>query len=548
VIHRLGIPAGLRRYQDAVRTLRPALDNRYGAGSADDMLKLLAALADAAAPMQRLLGTAYRPVQAYLTALSENLDTLGLSDSYRQDPAGSQLLEALAEMRAAADRRSSPVNWAGFRGWLRRNLERAHFRMPEQSSDVTVMDYAGSRLQRFDAVIVAGTHREQLPGALVNPAIFNDAVRHEFGLPSVTDARNELFYDFRRLLQSAPRVLITLRREQHGDPLVASPWVERIRSFHRLAYGDPLAARELTALRAAHPPICRIETGPLPCTHGYPRVAAPDLIPATLSASSYQCLLDCPYQFYARHGLALAPFEDIDEDIDKAEYGTHVHRILQAFHCGESGLPGPLDVPLTATSLTRAQALMQEITDAVFAADERHSFGTRAWRYRWQRIIPHYLAWQLEHASTWQVQACEQRRQRSLDETSGPTLTGKLDRIDHDGDGCAIIDYKTGVLPKMADILAGEKIQLPFYALLSEAPVKQALYLRLDDASADAKHCLDGPALVELSAQNGARLTTLYRQLRSGTRMPAWGNRLTCERCEMAGLCRREYWNESELQ
>ncbi len=548
VIQRLAIPAGLRRYQDAVRKLHSTLDDRYGAGSADAMQKLLTALTDAAAPLQRLLGTAHRPAHDYLTALSASLDALGLSDNYRQDPAGLQLLDALAEMRTAAGGRSSPLNWTGFRGWLRRNLERAHFRPASQSPGVTILDFAGSRLQRFDAVIIAGTHRDQLPGALSNPAIFNDAVRRELGLPGGADARNRLFYDFRRLLEAAPRVLITLRREQNSEPLMASPWVERLRAFHRLAYGATLVAPVLSEMRRVYPPISRIETDALPCAHDYPRVAAPDLIPATLSASSYQCLLDCPYQFYARYGLALTPFEDIDDDIDKADYGSHVHRILQAFHCGEAGLPGPFKAPLTAARLARAQALMQEITDAVFAADERHSFGARAWRYRWQQLIPHYLAWQLERASTWQVQACEQRHQRTLDEALGLTLIGKLDRVDHDGVGSAIIDYKTGELPRMGDINSGEKIQLPFYALLMDTPVKQALYLRLGDASADARHCLEGPALTELSTQQGARLMKLYRQLRAGAAMPAWGDRLTCERCEMAGLCRKEYWNEDGLQ
>ena len=543
VIQRLGIPAGVRRYQDAVQQLRPTLEDRYGTGSTDDILRLLAALTDAAAPLQRLFGSVRRPARDYLAALSASLDALGLTDSYRQDPAGSLLLDTLAEMRAAAATRSSPLNWTGFRGWLRRNLERAHFRPTTSAPGVTVTDFAGSRLQRYDAVIVAGTHREQLPGTLGTPAIFNDAVRRELGLPCGADARNELFYDFRRLLEAAPRVVVTLRREQQGNPLVAGPWIERIRTFHRLAYGDALVARDLTALRAVHSPICRIETGPLPSAQDYPRVAAPALIPRVLSASSYQSLLDCPYQFYARYGLALSPYDDVDDDIDKADYGSHVHRILQAFHCGQSGLPGPFDAALTAATLARAQTLMQEITDAVFAADERHSFGARAWRYRWQQSIPHYLAWQTERASAWRVQACEQRRERRLDEASGPVLTGKLDRIDHDGAGCAIIDYKTGVLPRMDDITGGERIQLVFYALLMDVPIKQALYLRIGDASTDSKLCLEESTLAELSAQEGVRLAELYRQLRAGAKMPAWGDRPTCERCEMAGLCRKQYWN-----
>ena len=299
------------------------------------------------------------------------------------------------------------------------------------------MDFASSRLCRFDAV-TSPAHREQLPGAVNSPAFFNDAVRRELGLPGSVGVRNELFYDFRRLLEAAPHVLITLRREQHGEPVVASPWVERLRAFHQLAYGTTLAAPELAALRVALKPICRAETGALPIARDYPRVAAPDLIPPALSASSYQCLLDCPYQFYARYALALRPFEDIEDDIDKADYGSRVHRILRAFHGGAPGLPGPFDVPLNAASLPQAQALMQAVTDAVFAADERHSFGARAWRYRWQQVIPYYLDWQLERARRWQVHACEQSLQRAIDKAPELSLTGQIDRVDHHGNEYAI--------------------------------------------------------------------------------------------------------------
>ena len=547
VVQRFAIPGGVRRYQDVVQKQRAQLDDYYGAGSADAILELLAALANAAAPLQRLLGGRPRPVHHYLAALFESLDALGLSAGYRSDPAGLQLLEALAEMRAAAVTRASVLDWPGFRGWLRRNLERGHFRLPAQAQGVVLMDFAGSRLQRFDAVIIAGAHREQLPGAVNSPAFFNDAVRRELGLASGMGARNELFYDFRRLLEAAPRVLITLRREQHGEPVVASPWVERLRAFHQLAYGTALAAPELAALRAALTPICRAETGALASARDYPRVPAPDLIPTAFSASSYQSLLDCPYQFYARYALALRPFEDVDDDLDKADYGSRVHRILRAFHGGTPGLPGPFDGALNAACLPQAQALMQAITDAVFAADERHGFGARAWRYRWQQVIPHYLDWQIERARRWQVHACEQSLQRAVDEAPELSLTGRIDRIDRAGDGYAIIDYKTGELPKIDEIVAGEKIQLPFYALLADTPVKQALFLRLDDASADAKLCLEEAALAELSAQQQERLVKVYRKLRAGTPLPAWGDRLTCERCEMAGLCRKEYWNENGL-
>ena len=126
-------------------------------------------------------------------------------------------------------------------------------------------------------------------------------------------------------------------------------------------------------------------------------------------------------------------------------------------------------------------------------------------------------------------------------------LEGRLDRIDTNGDGAAmLIDYKTGSRDKVKKRVAEplEDTQLAFYAALltdegSDTPPR-AIYLSLTDRETpqDFEHeevALSAALLVDgLSADLDA--------LRRGDGAPALGEGEVCETCDMRGLCRRDHW------
>ena len=122
------------------------------------------------------------------------------------------------------------------------------------------------------------------------------------------------------------------------------------------------------------------------------------------------------------------------------------------------------------------------------------------------------------------------------------TLNGRIDRIDHGPDGAGIVDYKTGATPHQKDVLSGEEVQLPFYALLTPEPTRQVEYLSLDGNSFGSRASLEGETLHTLVAQNAERLGTVMGQISNGAPLPAWGDDDTCRFCAMAGICRRESW------
>jgi len=555
VVLKENIARGMSRYREHLHYRQNRLPAKLAADY-DDIHLLLDVIESAAQALRDLLDDKKHVPQEFLLALDTSLSQLGLTVSLAGDAAGQRILEELHAMQIACGDSQLLMYWDEFRAWLGRTLERFNFQPPAHSGQVKLMSLAQSSLVRFDALIMAGAEAEYLPGCSAGSPFFNDGVRQALGLPGHTQALSERFLQFRCLLESADSILLTRRSEQDGEEIVASPWLERLQSFHQLAYGNRLINTALTErvnqtdTQVTHP------ADPLPHTTPANPTACitAALFPKHLSASGYQQLINCPYQFFAARCLQLEAPEGIREMLQKADYGERVHLCLQAFHSDVHDLPGPFIATITDNNKPAAIQCLNEIAAAVFDRDLEDNFLHRGWLKRWQDMIPAYIEWQQERQTQWRVKSTELNVSREYGKTS---LTGRLDRMDAGTDAdsgapiVSIVDYKTGATSKDADVLSGESVQLPFYALLAEhagnATVTQVEYLALDSARSAApvvksKGMLETETLDTLTQDIGERLNVLVDQISKGTPMPAWGDEMTCEYCQMSGICRREAW------
>lgn len=516
----------------------------------DAIAQLIADLERASQPLLPLLkGHTHHP-QTLLNALQESLQRLGITQALAHDAAGQRILAELEALQQALFGRSLRMNWREFRAWLARSLETAHFVPNNTGSPVQLLALEQTTLCRFDALIIAGADHEHLPGGGPPSPFFNSAVRRELGLATRHDELCTRLYHFRRLLECAPQVTITLRREQDGEPILPSPWVEALQSFHLLAYGHRLDDQTLTALiNEPRAQISHADPSTLPARTVRPRPAIDQaLLPDTLSARAHQRLIDCPYQFFAAYALQLRAFEEVQELLEKSDFGERVHRILQAFHCGAENFPGHFSEVIATENRVQAIHRLTEISQAVFAPDLKKNFVHRAWLARWLAIIPHYIDWQITQEGS--PLACEVDAHSAR--ADGLTLTGRLDRIDRRRNGLRILDYKTGQGDKQADVSNGEATQLIFYALLAEQlyneNIERVEYLLLDKEQVKSGALLEGEELARLGTMTAQRLDAVMQALREGSGAPAWGDPKTCERCEMQGLCRRQAWPVKESQ
>ncbi|HWQ94526.1 MAG TPA: PD-(D/E)XK nuclease family protein [Gammaproteobacteria bacterium] len=539
IIRRANLPRGLHQYRKHVTHLT---EGRVA------IAQLLADLERASQPLLPLSkGHTHHP-QTLLNALQESLQRLGITQALAHDAAGQRILAELEALQQALPGRSLRMNWREFRAWLARSLETAHFVPNNTGSPVQLLALEQTALCRFDALIIAGADHEHLPGGGPPSPFFNSAVRRDLGLATRHDELCTRFYHFRRLLECAPQVTITLRREQDGEPVLPSPWVEALQSFHFLAYGDRLDDQTLAVLvNEPRAQISHADPYTLPARTVRPRPAIDRaLVPDTLSARAHQRLIDCPYQFFAAHALQLRVPEEVQELLEKSDFGERVHRILQAFHCGAQDLPGPFIEVIATENRVQAIHRLTEISQAVFAPDLKNNFVHRAWLARWLAIIPHYIDWQIAQEGS--PLACEVSvRSARVD---GLTLTGRLDRVDRGRSGLRILDYKTGQGDKQVDVSSGEATQLIFYTLLAEhlynENIERVEYLLLDKEQVKPGSRLEGEELHRLSTLTAQRLDAVMLALREGSGAPAWGDPKTCERCDMQGLCRRQAWPTTE--
>lgn len=543
IIRHEGIARGLARYRRHLELRQERLPEGWPQQAAADLGELLNRLDHAAEPLRAVTGNTRTPPLQLLDALRRSLEELGMWSAFDSDPAGQRILQEWQQLAAAAHHSHLDMHWLEFRAWLGTALERHDFRPATAGSPILLLTLEQARLGQYAGLVIGACDREHLPGATTRSPFFNDPVRAELGLPVWPQHYARQLQRFRRVLQSAPSVLLTWHSDANGEPRLPSPWVEALQGFHRCGWGRDLAERELPAL--LENPGTRVRGNnplPAPPPAGYPAPSLPPgLLPRRLSVSAHGDLIDCPYRFFAAHGLGLRPKESIREALEKATYGERVHLCLELFHQGREPWPGPFREKLTAGNRAAAITLLETISDAVFAWNLEDNFEHRAWRRRWKELIPAYIDWQTGREQAWDFATAETQTEIRLE--NGSRLHGRLDRIDSGPPGQAIIDYKTGNPPHQEEVLSGEKVQLPSYVLLAAKPPVRVEYLQLDGGVTPGAR-LEGEALEQLAPAVGARLVQVLEAIKEGAPLPAWGDPGACRYCDMDAICRRQAWLE----
>ena len=485
------------------------------------------------------LGRGRQPIARWLERLLASLGDIGVASGLEADSAGEQLLALLERLRHELAAEPLPIPFAELRRWLARELETATFRDRAITSPVAFTHLAAVRVRRFDAVLLLGCDAAHLPGPDQGALFFNQAVRAELGLPTSAERAANLERELAALLACSGTAVVTWQCQSgEGEPNLLSPQLERLGALHRLAYGegfedtaltDRLARAEVRFAGAIEAPGATVVPAPV-----LPSV----LVPSTISASAYNALMACPYQFYARYALGLAQLDDVQEDIEKRDYGELVHDVLARFHRAH---PRTLEI-----DGSQAQHELAALSEQAFSESMARNYHARAWLMRWLALIPEYLEWQREReASGWSWHTSEAKRDLEIVTAAGHrfTLRGRLDRVDTNAQGgYAVVDYKTQALKVLKDKLAapGEDVQLPVYALLWGGPVAAALFLSVDRDGVKPVPIDEG--LRELTEAVRERLEALYDALHAGAPLTAQGVDAVCGYCEVRGLCRRNYW------
>ena len=498
----------------------------------------LARLRQAADAMRKNSDT----LSGWLRALHESLSILGVLSGLAADEAGLQLLQALQTWQQELDTDNTRFSRSEWRHWLAQQLDDHTFRDAAIDSPVLLTHLAATRWRHFDAVLLLGCDASHLPSADSGNVCFNDAVRSTLGLPIREVKLAQQRDDLLGLLAMNDTVLVTWQTSKNGEQNLLSPYLEMLRALHELAYGDDLAERELGLLleqaqvRASSPLPQAGEGLGERGVIAMPRPVMPhSLIPQRISASGYNSLVACPYQYYARHILRLNELDEVREGIEKRDYGEWVHDILHRFHAHY-----PV---LTQHARDDLDGALQQISAEVFAIALQRDYLARAWLLLWQQAIPAYLEQQLKNeADGWRYQNGEVPFELPL--AGDFILHGRIDRVDVNDRQTRVLDYKMMDASRLRTKLkeAGEDVQLACYASVYEA--EEAVFVSIEKGRVN--FVAPPQDVPELAQATITRLQTVFDQMRGGAVLPAHGIDEACQYCEMRGLCRKGEWEAGD--
>lgn len=459
-------------------------------------LELLDDLERQAGPLVEALADPRHDLTALLeahVALAEWLacDEAGATQLWRGE-AGEALGKFLNELMDAADQ-LPPVETAGYPAFLTGLMTGLAVRPRYgQHPRLSIWGPLEARLQQADLLILGGLNEGTWPAVAEVDAWLSRPMRADLGLPAPERRIGLAAHDFVQAA-TAPRVLLTRADRVGGSPTVPSRWLLRL---------ERVMAKAGLSLSAA-------EDRPLPHwadtmqDAGEPRPVDPPAVrppvaarPRELAATRIELWMRDPYAIYARYILRLKALEPIAADAGAAERGNAIHDALDAF-------VGRYRQTLPHNAREELLRIGEEAFGPLLDRP-----GVRAfWWPRFLRVVDWFVDHEMEHRETHTVLVTEAEGERTLPGPAGPfKLTAKADRIDSLADGrLAIIDYKTGVVPKGTEIKLGISPQLPLEAIIASEggfanvpaqPVAELAYWKLSGGRVRAEiHALKGDAM-----------------------------------------------------
>lgn len=472
------------------------------------------------------LFSGHKTLAGWVAATDQAMHELGMRAALETDLAGAQVIALFDTLRRDCHALAHPFSFAEWRAFLSLQLESTPFVPADFDRRVVILQLNGMQLRSFDAVLMVGADADHLPSQLSEMLFFANGVRRELGLPTREERQCMQLRDFAEMLISNPEVVLSWQSRRDGEPNAISPWIERLQLTLERTGNTPMPVR--VAAIPSRTLVTRLPVKPSP--------SAPQLLPRKLSASAYNSLVSCPYQFFVSRMLGLAVLDELSDMPEKRDYGEWLHAILKTYH--ETLRDRKID-------MEEREALLRAISDEVFSASLDKSAAALGFYARWQKSIVAYLIWANDReAKGWRFVEGEKRFDKILIwEGEQITLHGCIDRIDENNDGeRAVLDYKTKSLQALRERLKeGEDHQLAFYGLLSDLPVAHAHYVALEAAKDKTG---DAPAQNFAQWQQAleARIVHSIKAIAAGAPLHASGIERVCVFCEMRGLCRKGAW------
>ncbi|HTW52166.1 MAG TPA: PD-(D/E)XK nuclease family protein, partial [Stellaceae bacterium] len=304
--------------------------------------------------------------------------------------------------------------------------------------------------------VLGGLNEGTWPSPVPTDPWMSRQMRAEFGIPLPERAIGLAAHDFVQAL-GAPEVVLTRAARHEGVPTVPSRWLLRLDAVLRAVGldGKPGADPEIAAAVALSDQAR--ERRPLPRAEPRPPLAAR---PRQLPVTEIETWRRDPYAVYAKHILKLRALEELDADPDRADLGIAIHDALAEFvRRYPRELPPHAEQELLGIGIWKFGPLLSRPSAWAF------------WWPRFERIARWFVAGERPRRAELAESRSEVDGKLIIDAPGGPfTIIARADRVDRiAAGGLAIVDYKTGSVPRKQDIAAAIAVQLPLEGAIAAA-------------------------------------------------------------------------------
>lgn len=445
---------GVRSLDMALRGPRPApgldgLDTYLRSGSPREQVVRKAALGwwcleePVFATLNATLSERNLRLPQVLNAFSMALTHLGGDDIWA-GASGHAAASLFAQLQLHGDDGPGDVSRASLPAVLRNLMEAIAVRPAgARHPRIFIWGLLEAKLQTADVMILGGLNEGVWPALPAPDPWLAPAIRHTLGLPTLERRIGLSAHDLVSAM-GARTVLLTRAKRDARSPTIASRFWLRLQA---LTGGLPVPELNFGALaQLLDQPLAAPNLSPRPAPT-VPRAHRPTIVRVT----EVDALNADPYAFYARAILRLSALDPVEAEPSAAWRGSLIHAALETWAKADGYRPDAIVARL----------------ETAFASAALHPLLTTLWLPRFRQAAE-WIAQNVAEARADGRSPLGAEVQGSL-QIAGITLKGRLDRVDAlPGGELAIVDYKTGKPPTLAQVSSGFALQLGLIGMMAQ--------------------------------------------------------------------------------
>lgn len=405
-----------------------------------------------------------------------------------QIPCEDQLIRFLSEIANLDNdlELSSPLEFLEF---LERKIYAENINI--DGKEITIVSSMDARLKLHDNVIISDFNEGTFPEKTKSNSFMSD-------FPEINNELNEKHFsqlanDIAGQLFSK-NVFLTRSKFIKNKETIASRWLIKLQLMLKDSEDilDNSYAEAIAKLS-----VCEQVTSEI-------SQASPDSKARihNFSITQIETLLRNPYAIYAENILRLRELKDFSQET-AADFGNFIHNCLD--HYGKNIAKLNTEEKLTNTTAYAIKLLDKlNISKAI----------KNLWLIRYENIAKWFI--EIDSNNNAIEVFTEYSLESSLPECQHILLKGKIDRLEISDSGFEVIDFKTGSMPKVADINLGISSQLPLECLLVTKNLNlnnaKASYYIVSGRKAMAGEVKEVKRLDELLSNAGSGLTNAIKQ------------------------------------